>query len=410
MVDPQTSFFHSRFIQPPVVHPSILPPSAVTVLTHLPGSIISTIRKSPEALADIIRREARACNAKYVRLTDPLEPDQFLALGTEMARVSHSLRLSITAQLAVEDDHLLVPPSDKSGIKQVEWVQVHGALGSLTKSLKAFSKSGIWNHVVLTDPAARDFGEAIARFVVTNPNIVHSWQLSASADSSGDDALNAMDAFYSTYSTYKRLPGRPFWTTLSDGNDLLLYLSQYGLLKLSRWWLQPDGQAMATMGENLNYHFVKPRALSTDRLDEICQLVAAGGSVDTQWVKFNLKRAFLIAYVTEMDRVVADSSLKHPRAEYIAALNEQAGMDLSNYLERGYTSVRPEYRGLGIGTRLLEGLTARSKGRKIFSLISEDNVATQKIALRNRTRKITTFFSHRAGKEMGVWMPEAMLE
>lgn len=81
-------------------------------------------------------------------------------------------------------------------------------------------------------------------------------------------------------------------------------------------------------------------------------------------------------------------------------------MDLSGYLERGYTSVRPDYRGMGIGTRLLEGLTKRIGDKKLFSIISEDNVATQKIAIRNRTQKVASFYSSRMEKQVGLWVPE----
>ena len=128
------------------------------------------------------------------------------------------------------------------------------------------------------------------------------------------------------------------------------------------------------------------------------------------WVRYNLQRAFLIGYAIENGVIVGNSSLKHPRPQYVKAVNKQSGLDLSKYLERGYTSVRPEYRGMGIGTRLLEGLTARAGKRKIFSIISEDNAATQKIALRNNTRRVVTFFSERLGKDVGVWIPERMLE
>jgi hypothetical protein len=62
---------------------------------------------------------------------------------------------------------------------------------------------------------------------------------------------------------------------------------------------------------------------------------------------------------------------------------------------------------LGIGTRLLEGLTQRAGGRRIFSIIGEDNPATQKIALRNRTKKVLTFYSRALEKPVGLWMPEA---
>ncbi len=238
----------------------------------------------------------------------------------------------------------------------------------------------------------------------------HSWAVVEPGHSSLVGPLSLIDSFFSTYSRYSPLPGRPFWQYVSDPVQLLQYLIGYGVKKMMRWRVPSGGHAVNTLGENLACHFVKPQAFLPKRLDEICQMVKASGSVGTQWVRYNLERAFLIAYVTEMDVVVANSSLKNPRPEYIAALNQQAGMDLSSYLERGYTSVRPEYRGMGIGTRLLEGLTSRVGDRKVFSLIGEDNSATQKIALRNRTRKVSTFFSRRTGKQMGIWIPEAMLD
>ncbi len=108
--------------------------------------------------------------------------------------------------------------------------------------------------------------------------------------------------------------------------------------------------------------------------------------------------------------IVGNSSLKRPRRELVERVKKQTGLDLSEYLERGYTSVRPEYRGLGMGTKLLEGLTARIGKRKLFSIIGSDNVATQKIALRNKTKQVATYYSERLGKEVGVWVPEWMLE
>ena len=40
----------------------------------------------------------------------------------------------------------------------------------------------------------------------------------------------------------------------------------------------------------------------------------------------------------------------------------------------------------------------------------EDNKATQKIAVRNNTKKIAVYFSENSGKKMGLWMPEHMIE
>jgi hypothetical protein len=64
---------------------------------------------------------------------------------------------------------------------------------------------------------------------------------------------------------------------------------------------------------------------------------------------------------------------------------------------------------LGVGAKLLEGLTKRAPGYKIFSVIAEGNTATQKMAIRNRTRRVATFYSQRTQKQIGIWIPEWML-
>lgn len=174
--------------------------------------------------------------------------------------------------------------------------------------------------------------------------------------------------------------------------------------------MRNDGYSIYRKGQNIEFYFVKPDELPAGYLDEICRMVEAGGSVGTKWVRYNLERAFLIGYALVKGVIVGNSSLKRPRPEFLEAIKRQSGLDLSHYLERGYTSVRPEYQGLGIGTKLLEGLTSRAGNRKIFSIISEDNVATKKIAIRNRTRQVASYYSERMGKQMEIWMPEWMIE
>ncbi len=170
------------------------------------------------------------------------------------------------------------------------------------------------------------------------------------------------------------------------------------------------GYSIYKKGHNIEFHFVKPDELPPGYLDEICRMVEAGGSVGTKWVRYNLERAFLIGYVLVKGVIVGTSCLKHPRPEYIETVKKQSGLDLNRYLERGYTSVKPSYQGLGIGTKLLEGLTSKAEDRKIFSIISEDNAATKKIAKRNRTRQVASYYSKKMGKQVGIWMPERMIE
>ncbi|MCJ8501500.1 GNAT family N-acetyltransferase [Desulfatitalea alkaliphila] len=128
------------------------------------------------------------------------------------------------------------------------------------------------------------------------------------------------------------------------------------------------------------------------------------------FVRANLERAFLIGYVKDGDEIVGCSSLKHPRPEFLATVREQTGIDLANYLERGYTSVKPEYRKRGIGSTLLAGLTSRIGERKLFSVIGEDNIGGRKIALNNRTKRVAVYQSRKTGKKLGIWIPEWMLE
>ncbi|NOQ19708.1 MAG: hypothetical protein GQ571_07050 [Desulfobacterales bacterium] len=297
----------------------------------------------------------------------------------------------------------------QAGVRLIQWHNPSGQLKFLTRRLWSASKAGIWNHVIMPVRSETDLDKELLEFMTANPNIVHSWGYSRSSNASSLSPLEKPGTSVA-YTQVSKLPGRPFWHLLNDPLHLLLYLNRYGAKKLLRWRIRDKGLAVYTMGKNIAYYFVKPRDLPPGYLDEICLIIEAGGSVDTALVRYNLERAFLIGYAMEHGVIVGNSSLKRPRAEYVEAVNRQSGLDLSNYLERGYTSVRPEYRGMGIGAKLLEGLTERVGDIKLFSIISSDNVAAQKMALRNRTRQVATFYSKKLGKEVGVWMPEWMIE
>jgi GNAT superfamily N-acetyltransferase len=405
-----SNLFKAHSISSSGTHRSFPPLSPSIVLMDRPVTENGLDPASPIPLVAALEKEINTHKAKGVRLSRPFTPSQVLAFGAEMSKKPHPVCLAIKARLARNGHVLAEAPAVSSGIKLVEWIQPDGPIDLLTQILRIYSKAGIWNHLVLPVEIDSKLNELLKKFAMVNPNIVHSWQTGGTDQRAFSGSIEKNGSAANSSGRLIPLPGKPFWQVLSDPILLLLYLDQYGLKQVMRWRILGQDQEVMTMGKDLSWHFVKPAELTEERLDEICQLVESGGSVKTKWVRYNLERAFLIAYVTEMDVVVANSSLKHPRPEYITALGEQADLDLAAYLERGYTSVRPEYRGMGIGTQLLAGLTSRAGDRMIFSLISEDNPATQKIALRNHTRKVTTFFSQRTGKQMGVWMPESMLD
>jgi len=365
----------------------------------------------PSIFLTIIKKQVRETGAGgFLIEDDRLTPAYMAEMAAEMPGEQPSFCLGLTCPLV--DDTAgpeNIGAARRAGLRLIQWHDPAGLIEPLTKSLWDVSRAEVWNHVMF--PAGREstLVRGLIRFVGSNPNIAHSWVRRTLPGLPFESLVDRSQETPTAYTQVARLPGRPFWKGLNDPVYLLLYVNRHGAKKVVHWRVQDDGVSVYGLGENMVYHFDKPLELPPGYLNEICRMVEAGGSVGIKWVRYNLERAFLIGYVIEHDVIVGNSSLKHPRPEYVEAVNRQSGLDLSQYLERGYTSVRPEYRGMGIGTKLLEGLTERIGNKKLFSIIGKDNVATQKIALRNKTRQVATFYSESLNKEVGVWIPEKML-
>lgn len=295
------------------------------------------------------------------------------------------------------------------GATVIAWRDPRGELKPLTAGLYQAARGGTWNHLVLPLDEMSPLASQLSAFAAENPGIIHSWCRQAPAASLYSGPRHRYPRGSAAYGRTMPLPGVPVWQVLRHPELIAVFVRRQGLASLAQSRLDPDKGILFELGRSLVYTYQKPEELPEGYLDEICRMVEAGGSVATQWVRHNLERAFLIVYVQEYGVIVGNSSLKHPRQEYIEAVSAQSGLDLRHYLERGYTSVRPEYRGFGIGARMLAGLTERAGDYKIFSVIGEDNIPTQKMAMRNRTRRVATFYSDRAQKQIGVWIPEWML-
>ncbi|WDP92614.1 MAG: hypothetical protein HUN04_23980 [Desulfobacter sp.] len=288
------------------------------------------------------------------------------------------------------------------GVAMVNW-QVKG--GGLPRELLwRASKLGLWNHVSgsgLFDPDMPD-----RDWIANNPNIVHSFK---NEGAESHHVSTAAPAELFSYNTLPRVPGRALWRDAQTPGQLLDLVAAHGKEKLLRLRKDRETGEIWETGTRLEYFFKRPEEIPPRLMETLVAMVDAGGSVDITHVRANLERAYLIGYAVEKGIIAGNSSLKHPRQVFIDRLKKMTGIDFSQCVERGYTSVRPEYRAMGIGAKLLEGLTARATDVRVFSIISEDNLATQKIAIRNNTRKITTYLSDKLGKEMGVWMPEHMV-
>ena len=366
---------------------------------------------APSVFLTILKEQMHDTGASgFLVQDDRLTPAYMAEMAARMGGEQPSFCMGLTCSLNDTAGPENIATARQAGLNLMRWQEPAGMLGSLTKALWDISRAGVWNHVVIPAGKESNLIRGLIRFVGSNPNIAHSWVRRTPPGGPFENLADASQETPTAYTQVAPLPGRPLWHGLNDPVYLLLYVNRYDVKKVMRLRVGVDGSSVYPLGREITYHFVKPRDLRPGYLDEICRMIEAGGSVGTKWVRYNLERAFLIGYALEHDLIVGNSSLKHPRPEYVEAVNRQSGLDLSQYLERGYTSVRPEYRGMGIGTKLLEGLTERIGNKKLFSIIGEDNRATRKIALRNKTSQVATFYSKSLDKEVGVWIPERMLE
>jgi len=154
---------------------------------------------------------------------------------------------------------------------------------------------------------------------------------------------------------------------------------------------------------DIRYGFTRPDETPKAVLDHISDLVAYGGGVGTSWIKENLQKAFLIGYAICENRVVGTSTHKYPKERYLKKIEAETGLDLSGYLERGYTAVDPEFRNQGIGLKVIQGLIERSMGQKIYVTIDMNNPWPLRMTHRVGMVLAARFINDRTGHELGVF-------
>ena len=274
----------------------------------------------------------------------------------------------------------------QGGVRLVCWRVGAGVTPeALAAFLRPLRRAGLWSHLVLggdqLEPAAwcRD-----------NPSLAHSWE--GPEPPPRDPGMEPV-------------PGRAFWAELGRPGWLLAQLVRRSVVELRRLWVEPEGE-VRELGREVEYHFRPPQEIPARMLERIQAMIVAGGKVRPRWVGHNLRRAFLVAYALERGVLVGTETLKNPRPEYLAELKAKTGLDLRGYLERGYVSVHPLYRGLGVADRLVAGLVQRQGGRKVFLAIAHDSHAAQSLTTRHGSRPRAVYRSGILGKEVAIWIPE----
>ncbi|MBW2284334.1 MAG: GNAT family N-acetyltransferase [Deltaproteobacteria bacterium] len=173
---------------------------------------------------------------------------------------------------------------------------------------------------------------------------------------------------------------------------------------MSQWTVDPKNLAVTASGQDVAYYFHRPEDMPEDMLDGIRELVESGGEVGVSWIRQNLKKAYLVAYAVSGGKVVGVMTHKRPLPEYVREIERKTQLNLQGYLERGYSWVRPEYRGRLVGDRMLKGLVDRSPGEKLYVTIRMDNEPAVRLTLRNRMRLAASFHNERTGHDIGVFI------
>jgi len=363
-------------------------------------------------------------------------------------KVSISLWCKPVGSFTRERLHLL----SQAGVRLIRWGIETGHrrilklmnkgtnLKDTLRVLKDASGAGIWNHatVILGFPTeSEDEARETINFLYRNRDIIHSSiffrfvllnhsYIIKNPDEFGLQSVsqdknpfsydyrftcsNGMDT--ETLSRFLRrvreyrveeMYGHPFWFYLRIREYLLLYSARYGLKKVTEWRVDPADLSVNTSANGIQYLFKRPDEVPSEILEKIYDLVESGGEVGVSWVKDNLNQAFLIGYAVLQDRIVGAMVHKKPLEKYVKKIEEKTHLDLKGYLERGYTYVRPEFRGLGVGDRLLKGLVSGSPGKKIYVTIRMDNFPPIQLTLRNNMNLAATYVNERTGHEIGVF-------
>ncbi|MCB2225601.1 MAG: hypothetical protein KQH53_02905 [Desulfarculaceae bacterium] len=363
----------------------------------------------PAPLAQGLSRQAERGAAGFLSLRQEMSAAYLAELAPAIK--DNQTPLGLAASLDDPPGEELFKELAAGGLRLLQWRAEASAaldperrLARMERTLALSARAGLWNHLVLPAEASDPLAAGLLDFTGSNPQVVHSWSRPALWPWSPRPRQIIGEPQARAYRQVPPLPGRPLWRFMAEPAHLLLYLQRHGCRRLVRWRVR-DGGGVHALGENLNYVFARPEEIDPKRLEEIALLVLAAGKVKPKWVRHNLAHAYLVSYVEEDGVIVGTDTLKRPRPEYIERIKKQSGVDLTGYTERGYISVRPEYRALGVGNQLIQGLVARSEGRKMVIITGADNIAGQRILARNGQRLVKTYFSLRLQKDMQLWMP-----
>ena len=129
--------------------------------------------------------------------------------------------------------------------------------------------------------------------------------------------------------------------------------------------------------ESIDYPITISRfdQLSQEQLQQIHQLIGAGGEVSSDAIAGGIQRSQLVAFAEDNGKVIAVTVMKTPLNSYKTSVFAKAGVpELANSYayESGYSYTDPAYRSTGVSARLHRQLF-QTAGEPLFATVRSDN-------------------------------------
>lgn len=132
-------------------------------------------------------------------------------------------------------------------------------------------------------------------------------------------------------------------------------------------------------------YFKTPIDLTKREFDGIFNLIKKGGEVNEEYIKSGLKRAELIGYYVDNDKVISVGVVKNPHPVHKSDIFEKSKTILNEYkFEIGYFSTDELYQGEHLASKIFKKLCNKFKLFNIFATTRVSNIGMKKILENNK--------------------------
>jgi ribosomal protein S18 acetylase RimI-like enzyme len=157
----------------------------------------------------------------------------------------------------------------------------------------------------------------------------------------------------------------------------------------------------------IQYRVYPPSAFSGATLDRLVELITSGGESNNRSLITKLRKAHAIAFARVDGLPIGVAVIKRPVASYPVKVFTAAGVPelAENFqIELGYVMINPQYRGQGVGSKLLS--LFGNHQAPIYSTVRKDNAAMISLLQTAGFTQVGTPYKGESGAELTLWIKQ----